>query len=265
MEDQEQPEKEIQPEATVQTPISPPEAIATIEGESDETAQQIIVSAQPEDEEELEALLLAKYKEQYDKLPTEIQSRCIWTAIQHELLANNSDKLKLAIGMRRGGILFGIDSNSRALFKDCGSLPIKYGRPTSCPPGGTNRLIEIKSFEDLKKTQPASYFETRESLHRDGYELFPYEQSPDGKPIFSDEIKQAEAQTGEKFVYSSGDLDGFEASFLENGGNPSILTTAAVHRAGRLDNNWNVALARNTYPRNRSSQFVTGVIRLLRV
>ncbi len=50
MEDQEQPEKEIQPEATVQTPISPPEAVATVESGTADTAQQAKTTGQPKEE-----------------------------------------------------------------------------------------------------------------------------------------------------------------------------------------------------------------------
>jgi len=264
MEDQEQPEKEIQPKATVQTPTSPPEAVATIKSGTADTAQQAKTTGQPEEELD-ETLLLSRYQEQYEKLPEEIKTRCSWEEVQERLLANNSEMLKRATGLRRGGILFGVDSNGEALFKDDGSIPLKYGFPSSCPPEEERKIIRVRSVEEAKRTYWANYFEIRRHAHENGYELFPHGESPQGKPVFSDEMNQAEAATGEQFVCSTGDLVGYEASFLECGDNPGMAITATVNRAGRLDDHWKASIAKNSPKGSRDETFVVGVIRLLRV
>jgi len=149
------------------------------------------------------------YRQQYNRLPNNIKRRCNWKTISARLLANGSEKLKKAEAMRGGGELFGIDSEGRVLFKDKGVEPVMYGYDSK------DKLFQLSDSDSPQRIwvrKWANYFEIREQVLKDGYELF----SDDGKGNFSDEMKQVEAHTGEPFV-ASNSRKRFIASLLESG------------------------------------------------
>jgi len=154
------------------------------------------------------------YGQQYDSLPDGDKSRCDWKTVSARLLANGSEKLKLAEAMQGGGELVGIDAEGKAMFKDKGVEPVMYGYDEK------DKLVQIydrdpKQMAKVKNEKWANYFETREQVLKDGYELF----ADDGNYNLSDEMRQVQAHTKEPFVASK-DRKEWRASWLESGGRP---------------------------------------------
>lgn len=114
-------------------------------------------------------LELATYSKEYADLPDEVKRRASWEAIVERLLDNGGEKLKLAKGMQGEAQLFGVDVEGRALFKDRGEEPVMFGFDEE------GELLKIydrdpKQMKQVKKW--ANYFEIREQVLADEYELF---------------------------------------------------------------------------------------------
>jgi len=153
---------------------------------------------------------LAIYKQEYDRMFDDAKERCAWKTVAERLFANNGEKLKLAQSMQGGGELFGIDSEGRALFKDKGVEPVMYGFDKD------GKLLQIydRDQEQMKQVQKwADYFEIREQVLKDGYELFADDNC---YGVYSDEMRQATEHTRKPFV-ASRDRDDWRASWLESG------------------------------------------------
>lgn len=192
---------------------------------------------------------LTAYHQEYSGLSDEIKARADWTAITERLLANNSEKLKLAQAMQGGGQLIGIDVEGKALFKSRGVEPVMYGFDED------DKLLKIydrdpKQMKQVKKW--ANYHEIREQVLDGGYEMF----ADDGDYGFSDEIKQVTDHTEEPFVASK-DKEEWRASWLESGDKPDAArdvrffpVVGRVHVSG-------------LNPGSRNAGY--GVVRLLRV
>jgi hypothetical protein len=192
---------------------------------------------------------LAVYHQEYSRLPADVKSRATWEAIAQKLLADDSEKLKLAKSMQGGGELVGIDSVGKALFKDKGVEPVMYGFDKE------SKLIRIydREPEQMGKVEKwADYSEVREQVLKDGYELF----ADDGNYNFSDEMKQAEDHTKEPFVASK-DRKEYRTSWLESGDKPDRARGVGFYPDGGH------VRVRELYPGRRHGRL--GVARLLRV
>ena len=171
------------------------------------------------DEKVAEDPRLIAFEGQYKKLPGDVQARVPWKTIARRLLADDSEKLKLARAMQGGGELVGVDAEGKALFKDKGVEPVMYGFDKE------SKLMQIynRDPEQMAKVDKwADYFETRGQVLKDGYELFPYNNSDHG---FSDEMNQVQSHTKGPFVAGK-DMSEWRASWLESGDRPTLARIA---------------------------------------
>ena len=156
---------------------------------------------------------LAFYRQEYDRLPDAVRARCDWKTLSERLLANDSEKLKLAQSMQGNGQLFGIDAEGRALFKDRGVEPVMYGFDKK----GMLRIFNRDPEKMRQIIEWANYCEVRAYVLKDGYELF----ADDGNYGFSEEMIQVTDHTGEPLVASK-DRKEQRASWLESGKRPDV-------------------------------------------
>ena len=87
--------------------------------------------------------------------------------VAERLLANNSEKLKLAENMQGGGHLFHINEQGEVLFRDKGLEPVMYGYDDK------NKLMQIydRNPEDMQKVKKwLNPHKIREQVLKDGYE-----------------------------------------------------------------------------------------------
>ena len=209
----------------------------------------VIKGGESEKESEKLTAALSRYEKEYASIPDNIKSRCSWNDISERLLANDSEKLRLADAMQGGGQLIGIDKKGKALFRDKGVEPVMFGFDQD------DNLIQIydRNPEEMGTVKKwANYFECRTQLKKDGYEMF----SNDGEFDFSEEMKQSEDYTEEPFVASENRRD-YRASWLESGDKPGrahgVLFDSVFGSVGVC----------NVNPENRDDGY--GVVRLLRV
>jgi len=192
-----------------------------------ELADLIGTEARPELEEVIETPVTAEsaeaenlnpeltvYSQEYNQLSDNVKARASWEAIAERLLDNDSEKLKLVKAMQGEGQLVGVDSEGKALFKDKGVEPVMYGYDKK----GNLLKIYDRNPEQMEKVERwANYFEIREQVLEDGYELF----TDDGDYGFGDEMKQATDHTKEPFIASE-DRNECRVSWLESGDKPDL-------------------------------------------
>lgn len=181
--------------------------------------------------------VMRAYQQEYESLPNDVKARANWEAIAERLMENDGEKLKLAQAMQGKGQLVGIDTEGKALFKDKGVEPVMYGFD------GDGKLLQIYNREQnqMELVQRwANYFEIREQVLKDGYELF----SDDGNSDFSDEMKQVIENTKKPFVASenrkeprvtwleSGDKTDYASSvgFIPNSNNCNVVGDSPGYR-----------------------------------
>ena len=192
---------------------------------------------------------LAGYHQEYSRLPADVKSRATWETITQKLLANDSEKLKLAQAMQGGGELFGVGAEGVALFKDKGTEPVMFGFDEK------GKMIQVYDRDPMQMDRIkkwADYSEIREQVQKDGYELFPYK----GDYDFSNEMSQVQRHTKEPFVASK-DRSEWIFSWLESGDKSNIARFAIY-----CPNDGHVYV-RIDFSRLRDSRY--GAVRLLRV
>ncbi len=192
---------------------------------------------------------LIVYYQEYTSLPDWIKSSTNWKDIATRLLKNDGEKLKKVKDMQGESQLVGIDAKGKALFKDKGVEPVMYGFDEE------GKLLKIynRDPEQMERVVKwANYFEMREQVLKDGYELF----ADNGYHNFSEEMRQAADHTKEPFVASK-DRKEWRASWLESGDRPGNACNASL-RSGGGDVH---VFGENPEIRSDGS----GVIRLLRV
>lgn len=159
--------------------------------------------------------ILRKYKTQYHRLSENIKSRCSWDEIKTRLTANDNFYLKLAAGLDKKGILFGIDTEGNPLFADGGDQPVLM-------------------YKTYFATRKAVYFVRKsKKLVKTGYEMFPYERSDiqgGGPFIKSPEIEMYENYTKKPFITSPKGNE-WRCSWLESGEKPSWAGDAIFNPA----------------------------------
>jgi len=215
---------------------------------------------------------LSLFRQQYERISNEAKGRCSWKAVVERLLANDSEKLKFVQSMQGGGELVGVDQDGKALFKDKGVEPVMYGFVD------WGRLIKIydRNPEQMKQVRKwANYFEIREQVLKDGYELF--NRSRHGNFFvtdISDEMIQVMNHTKEPFVACK-DGKGVRYSWLESGDDPDQADYAKYSsnkdetycyccRANANRYLLQVHVCYERYPEHAHDES-TGAIRLLRV
>lgn len=141
-----------------------------------------------------ETILLDQYKRQYENLPHEVQMRFTWEELEKRLQANNNQYLQLACGLRRHGILFGVDGEGNPLFADAGCELL---------------FVNLNYQEALRAVYGSNYNELISSRIHIGYEMFEEEK----------DIRSLENQTQEAFVCAPQKNDYVE-SWLYSGSDP---------------------------------------------
>lgn len=148
------------------------------------------------------------YKTQYDEWPEPMKTQCSWNDIQKSLLKPDGRYLRLAEGLHKKGILFGVDDDDNLLFADGGDEPI---------------LTNLTYPE----TYNAVYFRQENGKQvKSGYEMFPYNRLTSEK---SDEIVMFETFTKKPFIKKS------TFSWLDSGYNPESFKFGIAQHSSNAD------------------------------
>lgn len=141
--------------------------------------------------------LMARYEILYGRWDHFHKQRCSWEEVKRRLMVRKGRLLKLAAGLRNGGVLFGLDDEGNPLAAD--------GGPDGIPARAT-----------YVETRAAVLFKDKAGKKPTGYEMFSY-----GPPnTKSREIADFERFTGQPFVFSP-DGKEWRSSWLESSDKPA--------------------------------------------
>lgn len=107
--------------------LKPQEGTQDVASEEPESPTANQAAVEPVESQETAEAALARYEDQYDKFPGEVQSRCSWEELSARLAAKESHYLKLATAMQDGGELVYVDEEGNPVFRDGGLEPVMKG------------------------------------------------------------------------------------------------------------------------------------------